>query len=157
MDHKTAASRGTIVAAQYVRMSTEHQRYSLENQMAALGVYALNHDIKIVKTYRDHGRSGVTLKKRPGLQSLLSDVMATRAPFSAVLVLDVSRWGRFQDTDEVFRRVSAADIVRESRRDMRDEVVVSMRLRRLQCLGQGAVIMPKRPTAKLHLLASGLD
>jgi len=100
MDQRTAGSRQPIVAAQYIRMSTEHQRYSLENQMAALGVYALNNGIRIVKTYRDHGRSGLTLKGRAGLQSLLADVMSTRAPFSAVLVLDVSRWGRFQDTDE---------------------------------------------------------
>lgn len=100
MNQKINGSSGPIIAAQYIRMSTEHQRYSLENQMAALSVYALANGIRVVKTYRDHGRSGVTLKKRPGLQSLLSDVMAARAGFSAVLVLDVSRWGRFQDTDE---------------------------------------------------------
>jgi len=89
-----------VFAAQYIRMSTEHQRYSLENQTAALSLYALSHGIQVIRTYRDHGRSGLTLKGRAGLQSLLADVMSSRVPYSAVLVLDISRWGRFQDTDE---------------------------------------------------------
>jgi DNA invertase Pin-like site-specific DNA recombinase len=34
-------------AAQYVRMSTDHQQYSPENQKAAIAVYAREHDIDI--------------------------------------------------------------------------------------------------------------
>ena len=37
---------------------------------------------------------------RPGLRQLIEDVNRGRAEFSAVLVFDVSRWGRFQDADE---------------------------------------------------------
>jgi DNA invertase Pin-like site-specific DNA recombinase len=48
----------------------------------------------------DAGKSGVTLRGRSGLSSLLADVVSGMAPFKAVLVYDISRWGRFQDADE---------------------------------------------------------
>ena len=87
-------------AAQYVRMSTEHQQYSIPNQIAAISEYAKIHGLEVVRTYSDEGRSGVDLAHRPGLRQLLDDVISRSVDFSAVLVLDVSRWGRFQDTDE---------------------------------------------------------
>jgi len=90
----------TSRAAQYVRMSTEHQRYSIENQAAVIATYARLHDLTIVETYRDAGLSGLRLKSRTGLIRLLDDVQSGRADFGYVLVYDVSRWGRFQDTDE---------------------------------------------------------
>src|ERR1700689_823503 len=52
-------------------MSTEPQKYSTEN-----------------------------LGGRDALQNLLDDVQSCNADFSAVLIYDVSRWGRFQDADE---------------------------------------------------------
>ncbi|WP_404944145.1 recombinase family protein [Pseudomonas syringae] len=48
-----------IQAAEYVRMSTDHQRYSTENQSAAIHAYATSHGMEIVKTYRDEGKSGL--------------------------------------------------------------------------------------------------
>ena len=39
-------------------------------------------------------------KNRLGLAHLLQDVISAEADFKAVLVYDVSRWGRFQDSDE---------------------------------------------------------
>lgn len=87
-------------AAQYVRMSTDHQRYSIENQAVAIGAYARTHDLTIVSTYRDEGESGLKLKNRSGLLQLLDDVQSGRADFEHILVYDVSRWGRFQDIDE---------------------------------------------------------
>jgi DNA invertase Pin-like site-specific DNA recombinase len=87
-------------AAQYVRMSTDYQRYSIENQAAAIGAYAQLHNLSIVRTYRDEGESGLKIKNRAGLIQLLDDVMSGHADFDCILVYDVSRWGRFQDTDE---------------------------------------------------------
>jgi DNA invertase Pin-like site-specific DNA recombinase len=87
-------------AAQYVRMSTTHQRYSIENQMAVIAAYAQAHNLSIVRTYADRGESGLKLRNRDGLIQLLSDVDSGTAEFSHILVLDVSRWGRFQDIDE---------------------------------------------------------
>lgn len=89
-----------VRAAQYVRMSTEHQNYSIEYQSVANAAYALERGMQIVRTYTDAGISGVRLEKRDALKQLLGDVLGGRADFSVVLVYDVSRWGRFQDPDE---------------------------------------------------------
>src|SRR5579864_4524136 len=89
-----------IPAAQYLRMSTEHQQYSLENQSAAIQNYAQSHGFEIIRTYSDAAKSGLVLKRRQGLRELLQDVVAGTATHRAILVYDVSRWGRFQDTDE---------------------------------------------------------
>jgi len=90
----------TVPVAQYLRMSTEHQQYSLDNQAAAIQRYAQQNGFLVIKTYADSGKSGLVLKHREGLAQLLHDVVGTKQPYRAVLVYDVSRWGRFQDTDE---------------------------------------------------------
>jgi len=87
-------------AAQYVRMSTDHQHYSIQGQKEAIAEYALHHDLQIVRTYADESKSGLTIKRRRALKQLISDVQEGRADFEIVIVFDVSRWGRFQDTDE---------------------------------------------------------
>jgi DNA invertase Pin-like site-specific DNA recombinase len=87
-------------AAIYVRMSTDHQKYSIENQTAVMEEYAARRQIEIVKTYADGGRSGLSFSGREGLQNLIADVEAGTKEYSVILVLDVTRWGRFQDADE---------------------------------------------------------
>jgi DNA invertase Pin-like site-specific DNA recombinase len=81
-------------------MSTERQEYSLDNQAEALDQFAQENGFSIVKTYQDAGKSGLTVRERSGLKELLSDVLTGHAEFTAILVYDVSRWGRFQDLDE---------------------------------------------------------
>jgi DNA invertase Pin-like site-specific DNA recombinase len=81
-------------------MSTEHQQYSLDNQALAIARYAEANGMLIVRTFEDGGRSGLVLSGRTGLQDLLDEVQTGRADFVVVLVYDVSRWGRFQDSDE---------------------------------------------------------
>lgn len=81
-------------------MSTEHQRYSTENQKAGIAAYAARRGLEVVRTYADEGKSGLTIGGRPGLQQLLADIQEGRADFQVVLVFDISRWGRFQDVDE---------------------------------------------------------
>lgn len=87
-------------AVEYVRMSTEHQQYSTENQAAKIREYAAHRNIDIVRTYTDAGRSGLRMDGREGLQRLIRDVESGAADFQMILVYDVSRWGRFQDADE---------------------------------------------------------
>jgi DNA invertase Pin-like site-specific DNA recombinase len=89
-----------LYAAAYLRMSTDMQRYSLANQAMALSAYAEANGIHIIRTYRDEGRSGLTIEHRPGLQALIHDVTTGNPGYTLVLVLDVSRWGRFQQVDE---------------------------------------------------------
>jgi DNA invertase Pin-like site-specific DNA recombinase len=87
-------------AAQYVRMSTDKQVYSIENQKATIAAYADLHTITIVETYSDEGKSGLQIKNRAGLKRLINDVTSGPVHFGHLLVYDVSRWGRFQDIDE---------------------------------------------------------
>ena len=95
-----AKAQKSLRAAQYVRMSTDHQKYSPENQRTAIAAYAAQRGIDIVRSYADEGRSGVTISKRNGLKDLIRDIQRKQADFDCILVYDVSRWGRFQDVDE---------------------------------------------------------
>ena len=84
----------------YVRMSTDHQKYSTENQVDAIRKYASLKNWEIVTTYADKGKSGLKIEGRDEFQRMLRDVKAGTARFSKILVLDITRWGRFQNADE---------------------------------------------------------
>jgi DNA invertase Pin-like site-specific DNA recombinase len=94
------ANGSLIPAAEYVRKSTDHQRYSTENQSDAIRAYAAQHGMVVVRTYSDAGKSGLSINRRTALKQLLDDVQTGQANFRTILVYDVSRWGRFQDVDE---------------------------------------------------------
>jgi DNA invertase Pin-like site-specific DNA recombinase len=81
-------------------MSTEHQKYSTENQSDVIRRYAERNDMEIIQTYSDAGKSGLKIEGRNALRQLIDDVETGRADFKAILVYDISRWGRFQDADE---------------------------------------------------------
>lgn len=91
--------RDSRLAAAYVRMSTEHQQYSTENQLDTIRLYASEHSLEIIQVYADAGKSGLRLEGRHALRQLFDDVESGRAQFATILVYDVSRWGRFQDPD----------------------------------------------------------
>ncbi len=90
----------SIPAAQYLRVSTERQEYSLDCQSAGIATYAGEHGFEVRQTYCDEAKSGLDLGRRTGLSQLLQDVVGGKQAYKAVLVYDVSRWGRFQDPDE---------------------------------------------------------
>jgi len=96
----TLTENQTFRAAQYVRMSTEHQQYSTLNQADKIREYADKRGIEIVRTYADDGKSGLSIGGRASLQRLIADVESGNTDFKLILVYDVSRWGRFQDADE---------------------------------------------------------
>ncbi|UVO33446.1 recombinase family protein [Bradyrhizobium arachidis] len=81
-------------------MSTDLQKYSTENQLHTIRRYAEQRGFTIVRVFEDSGRSGLRIDGRDGLQSLMLEVQSGTAGFQAILVYDVSRWGRFQDADE---------------------------------------------------------
>lgn len=95
-----ANSRAKRRAAEYVRMSTDHQKYSTENQSDAIRKYAEERGFELVRSYADAGKSGLRIEGREALQQLIQDVQDGTADFEVILVYDVSRWGRFQDADE---------------------------------------------------------
>ena len=81
-------------------MSTDHQKYSTENQGEIIRRYAEQRGFTVVRTYEDSGKSGLRFDGRDALKRLIDDVRGGAADFRAILVYDVSRWGRFQDADE---------------------------------------------------------
>ena len=81
-------------------MSTDLQTYSTENQLATVQKYADERGFKIVCVYDDAGRSGLRFEHMPALKRMIEDVQRGDAPFKVILVYDMSRWGRFQNTDE---------------------------------------------------------
>jgi len=95
-----SSQKPLIPAAEYLRMSTDDQQNSIPLQKAAIWRYAIAHGYEVIATYADEGKSGLEIKHRPGLRQLIKDVLGREVKFHAILVYDVSRWGRFQDTDE---------------------------------------------------------
>lgn len=98
--NQRSAEARPIRAAEYVRMSTEHQQYSTENQRDVIRQWAENRGFVVTRTYEDGGKSGLRIAGRDALQRLIEDVQSGRADFDVILVYDVSRWGRFLDADE---------------------------------------------------------
>ena len=95
-----AGAEQDVPAVAYVRMSTDHQKYSTENQLDVIRSYAAARGLQILRVFEDSGRSGLRLDGREALQNLMAEVQSGQADFKAILVYDVSRWGRFQDADE---------------------------------------------------------
>ncbi len=89
-----------VRAAVYVRMSTDLQQYSTENQLSAVMRFAEARGFEVVRVYEDAGKSGLRIESREALQALMADVASGQAGYAAILVYDISRWGRFQDADE---------------------------------------------------------
>ena len=61
-NHQPPANGKPKRAAQYLRMSTDHQKYSTENQADAIAEFARSRGMEIVKTYADEGKSGLRLE-----------------------------------------------------------------------------------------------
>jgi len=80
----------------YVRMSTDHQKYSTDNQLDAIRDYAAKSDIALVRTFADEGKSGMRVKGRDAFQTMIDIIENGMADFDVIIAYDHSRWGRFQ-------------------------------------------------------------
>ena len=85
--------------AAYLRTATKDEHLA-SNQMDAIREHAKRHGMQIVKEYSDEGKSGVNIQDRESLAQMIRDVKSGQINFSAILLYDVSRWGRFQAADE---------------------------------------------------------
>jgi DNA invertase Pin-like site-specific DNA recombinase len=72
---------GSLPAAAYVRMSTDHQKYSTENQLETIRRYAEQRGFDIAEIFEDSGRSGLKVDGREGLQRLMREVQAGEPSF----------------------------------------------------------------------------
>lgn len=97
MNNNINEKQGIRRAAQYLRMSTLNQEFSLDNQAHFIRQYAQDHNYEILHTYDDAGKSGVTASGRHDFNKLINDILFKEISIDAVLVYDVSRFGRFED------------------------------------------------------------
>lgn len=89
-----------INVAQYLRMSTDHQKYSLDNQAQFIQKYANDHNMEIIHSYDDSGKSGVTTGGRNAFLKLIDDITKKIIIIDTILVYDISRFGRFPSMDQ---------------------------------------------------------
>lgn len=97
----------TPAAIGYVRVSREEQarddRTSLATQREQIAVLAAQRRLELSEIFADPGVSGGTAEDRPGFMALVRFCEANRRPArhpGTVVVLNDSRWGRFDDPEE---------------------------------------------------------
>jgi DNA invertase Pin-like site-specific DNA recombinase len=93
---KTYAKR----AIAYYRHSAEdRQENSVEIQQDQVRKFAEDNGIEIVEEFIDRGKSGLVTEGREDFARLLNTIQTGKTAFEHVLVLDVSRWGRYLNPD----------------------------------------------------------
>jgi len=95
---KKSTKQTTSKAVAYYRHSAQdRQEYSIPIQSQQVRKFAAEHGIEIIKEFKDYGVSGLSSKGRDQFLEMLQYVAEGPEEFDYVLVLDMSRWGRFQD------------------------------------------------------------
>ena len=87
----------TIVSVGYIRMSTDRQETSPEQQRAEIENYAAKHGYQVMRWYQDLGISGDRTDKRLQFQQMITDAADGR--FKAILCWDQDRFGRFDSLE----------------------------------------------------------
>ena len=103
-DLKTGAppggpSRKRPVAA-YLCSATQLEGDALRKQLEVIVRYARDYSMQLIRVYCDECGSGLRNGGRSGLQQMFRDIQSGARDFDALLTLDPSRWGRFQDPDQ---------------------------------------------------------
>ena len=98
-DEPVAQDASQIRAVAYYRHSAQDkQKNSVEIQQEQVRTWAQSNQIIIIHEFADRGKSGLTADGRPAFSEMMEMVRHVQ-DFTQILVLDVSRWGRFQDLD----------------------------------------------------------
>ena len=85
--------------AAYLRSATQLEGDALRKQLDAIVPYARDHGMQLIRVYCDECGSGLRNGGRSGLQQMFRDIASGARDFDALLMLDRSRWGRFQNPD----------------------------------------------------------
>ena len=88
----------TKPAVGYIRMSTDKQEDSPEQQKAEINKLAKRERYRIIRWYEDHGISGAKTHKRPKFRRMIRDA-EERGDFKAILCWDQDRFGRFDSIE----------------------------------------------------------
>jgi hypothetical protein len=98
-----AANSALLRAAQYVRMSTEHQQYSTENQSEAIARYAKAHGMEIdrmVAATQDECQYGTVWRRNSLLRSGYGGLTRSRPcdGYPGIIPGQKSCWGKLKHT-----------------------------------------------------------
>jgi hypothetical protein len=85
--------------AYYRHSAQERQENSVEIQQDQVRKFAADNGVEIIEEFIDRGKTGLIMEGRDAFKRMLSGIETGKIDCDYVLVLDVSRWGRFQDTD----------------------------------------------------------
>lgn len=86
--------------AYYRHSAQDKQENSIDIQKEHVHKFAKTHNIEIIKEFEDEGKSGLSTMGRDAFNDMIENyVIGKKGKFDYILVLDVSRWGRFQDGD----------------------------------------------------------
>jgi DNA invertase Pin-like site-specific DNA recombinase len=86
-----------VTAVGYLRMSTDRQETSPEQQRAEVEKYAAKNGYQVMRWYQDLGISGDKTDKRLQFQQMITDAADGR--FKAILCWDQDRFGRFDSLE----------------------------------------------------------
>ncbi|MFA5383951.1 MAG: recombinase family protein [Eubacteriales bacterium] len=88
----------------YARYSTAEQRTeSITAQLRACSLYAVKHDINVIREYTDEARSGTT-DDRPAFQRMIGDIKTRIVKADLLLVHKLDRFARNRYDSVVYRR-----------------------------------------------------
>ena len=85
--------------AAYLRSATQLEGDALRKQLEEIVPYARDHGMQLIRVYCDECGSGLRNGGRSALQQMFRDIESGARDFDALLMIDRSRWGRFQDPD----------------------------------------------------------
>ena len=97
-DAQTEGQLKLRAVAYYRSATTISEKNSVEIQQDKVRAFAEKHNLEIIHEFADRGKSGLNAEGRPAFNEMMEWVQG-RDDFVFILVLNVSRWGRFQDTD----------------------------------------------------------
>jgi DNA invertase Pin-like site-specific DNA recombinase len=85
--------------AYYRHSAQDRQENSIPIQRERVKKFARENGIEIIQEFADHGKSGLSTEGREDFEKIMEMIIDTSKEFDYVLVLDMSRWGRYQDID----------------------------------------------------------
>ena len=91
-------SQNLIPAVAYIRMSSDRQEASPDQQRAEVAKLATRDGYKIVREYFDEGISGDATEKRKAFRQMIRDA-EEKGDFTAILCWDQDRFGRFDSIE----------------------------------------------------------
>ncbi len=96
---KSAKPIQAKAVAYYRHSAQDRQENSIPIQRDLVSKFAREHGIEIIREFADYGKSGLSTEGREDFKKIMEMIVDTSKEFEYVLVLDMSRWGRYQDID----------------------------------------------------------